>query len=1118
MNKIIKITFALSCLLGLGSSLNNVSNAKNESVGVSSSKYGRLNAHLKLGESANPSNTKARKIRKTTYPSSYSSVDEGYITSVKDQGDYGTCWAHAAMASSEASLIKNNGYTTSLNLSELHFAYFFYNNAYDEMGLLSGDSTDPGSDGYLDAGGFNYYSMIKLANWTGPIDETKNSAYAYSNAGNYLSKPSREAYSLDMVHLKNAYFADTSDLDAMKEMIMKYGAGDFGYYYDSTNAHYNSSTGGYYYNGSEYANHEVTVVGWDDNYAVTNFKSRYRPSKPGAWLVKNSWGSSECLNGYFWLSYYDSSVLQDPAAFYEFDTVNNYDHNYQYDGSGNFVSEWTDSRVSTVDYTTSGIQYSGISGGGYEANVFTSQQSETVQAVSFFTMNKDVNYEVNVYKNVTSTPTTGELQSAATTSGTLTNAGYHTISLNSPVQVASGEKFAVSVKLSGSSNVTFMVDYSDYEWGFTNNASSGQSYYSKNGTTWTDASNYGANFRVKAFTTEKNVAVTGIELDKNSTNININDSVKLTATISPSDATNKKITWSSSASDIASVDQNGNVTGKSEGSAIITATTKDGGYTATCNVTVSKVPVNAISLNATNKDININETFQLVATVSPTNATTKDVTWVSNNPNIAEVSSSGLVTGKSVGTTTITATTTDGGYIATCAVNIKAVSVTGVSVPSTMQIKVGKTATITPTITPTNATDKSVTYESNNTQVATIDNNGVIIAHKAGVATITVKTNDGNYEATCKVTVIEGTGGYELMTDTDKINAGDTIVIASSNNNAVAGDINSSSVMAKVDQTFADNNTTIEDLATSAIEFTVGGYEGAWTLANQDGKLLGATAAKKLAWDSGTTTWSITISSSGTTIQSTTSSYGKILYNIGSPRFTTYTSAITKSLVLPTIYRLSANSSKEEEKVNYEEVITTITTSIEAFSNATERASNPSDLTSLKEALQNAQDNYNSVATTEQEKITNAKYIKAMSKTISFIEQYWYNYARTKVVSSSTARKATEEWSICETLKDTAKTKAILDAYNALDSETKEVLDNTYDITASDGTIITIGQTIRYMSNSLSIAQNAQSSQNTLLNRIKSNLTLVIIVAIVGILVISFITIIAIKAYKKKHQ
>lgn len=487
-----------------------------------------------------------------------------------------------------------------------------------------------------------------------------------------------------------------------------------------------------------------------------------------------------------------------------------------------------------------------------------------------------------------------------------------------------------------------------------------------------------------------------------------------------------------------------------------------------------------------------------------------------NNPNIAEVSASGLVTGKSVGTTTITATTTDGGYIATCTVNIKAVSVTGVSVPSTMQIKVGKTATIIPTITPTNATDKSVTYESSNPRVATIDDNGVITAIKTGVTTITVKTNDGNFTATCEVNVVEGTGNYELMTDADTISAGDTIVIASSSNGAVAGDINSSSVMAKVDQTFTNNNATIEDLATSAIEFTVGGSDGAWTLANQDGKLLGATAAKKLAWDSGTTTWSITISSSGATIQSTTSTYGRILYNVGSPRFTTYTSASTTSLPLPTIYRLDSSSNQGS---GYEEVIATITTSVATFSDATERASDPSDLTSLKAALQNAQDNYNDIGTTEQEKVTNAKYLAAMSNTISFIEQYWYNYARTKVVASSAARGATEEWTICETLKDTAKTKTVLDAYNALSSETKEVLDDTYDITASDGSTITIGQSIRYMSDSLTLAQNTETTQNTLLNSIRnSNPVIITVVAIASILVISFLTIIVIKVFKKKHQ
>ena len=142
-----------------------------------------------------------------------------------------------------------------------------------------------------------------------------------------------------------------------------------------------------------------------------------------------------------------------------------------------------------------------------------------------------------------------------------------------------------------------------------------------------------------------------------------------------------------------------------------------------------------------------------------------------------------------------------------------------------------------------------------------------------------------------------------------------------------------------------------------------------------------------------------------------------------------------------------------------------------------------------------------------------------MSNTISFIEQYWYNYARTKVVASSAARGATEEWTICETLKDTAKTKTVLDAYNALSSETKEVLDDTYDITASDGSTITIGQSIRYMSDSLTLAQNTETTQNTLLNSIRnSNPVIITVVAIASILVILFLTIIVIKVFKKKHQ
>ena len=144
------------------------------------------------------------------------------------------------------------------------------------------------------------------------------------------------------------------------------------------------------------------------------------------------------------------------------------------------------------------------------------------------------------------------------------------------------------------------------------------------------------------------------------------------------------------------------------------------------------------------------------------------------------------------------------------------------------------------------------------------------------------------------------TKAWKLVTNDSTLAAGDQLIIVSTSNNVAAGAI-SSSIMAKVDVTITDN--VISSLPSDVVVLTLGGSAGAWTLANADGQLLGATAVKKVAWGSGTTTWSISISNNSATIQNGTSSYGRFLYNVGSTRFTTYTSNISTSMLLPEIYR-----------------------------------------------------------------------------------------------------------------------------------------------------------------------------------------------------------------------
>lgn len=170
------------------------------------------------------------------------------------------------------------------------------------------------------------------------------------------------------------------------------------------------------------------------------------------------------------------------------------------------------------------------------------------------------------------------------------------------------------------------------------------------------------------------------------------------------------------------------------------------------------------------------------------------------------------------------------------------------------------------------------------------------------------KTGDTYSVATYYAVYATATGGgattWELVTDDSSLKSGDVLVIASNSQGKTAGDI-SSSVMTEVPSTFSSDKSTITSLGSGTVELTLGGTKDAWTL-TYDSKQLGATAVKKLAWGSGTQTWEISISSGDATIQNGTSTYGRFIHNVGSTRFSTYTSATSASMLLPQLYRKSA--------------------------------------------------------------------------------------------------------------------------------------------------------------------------------------------------------------------
>ena len=250
------------------------------------------------------------------------------------------------------------------------------------------------------------------------------------------------------------------------------------------------------------------------------------------------------------------------------------------------------------------------------------------------------------------------------------------------------------------------------------------------------------------------IPVTNVILSSSSVELVEGDSFLLEATISPSNATNTTVIWSTSNASVATVDR-GKIQAHNPGNAIITVTSDDGGKTATCNVTVVArvIPVTGVSLNSTSLALRVGEQATLEATVLPSDATNKNVSWFSSNEGVATVSSTGTVFAIAAGTSVICVKTEDGNFEAQCQV-VVTVAVSGLTLnPAEMTLDEGESKTITATITPSNATDQEVSWESSDPFVATVDG-GQVTGVKAGTAVITATTKDGGRTASCTVTVI----------------------------------------------------------------------------------------------------------------------------------------------------------------------------------------------------------------------------------------------------------------------------------------------------------------------------------------------------------------------------
>jgi len=410
----------------------------------------------------------------TSIPSSYDLRTFGYVTPVKNQGDCGSCWAFGSYGPLESWLLKNPAETW--DLSENHLKNYH------------------GFDFTPCAGGNADMSTAYLARWSGPVSEADDPYHDYDD------RPSPGGICRKYVERVLWFFTDSD----IKSALMTYGGMYVEMYWGS--AYYNSSLYTYYYSGSTSANHAVTLIGWDDNKAVTGAPAN------GAWLIKNSWGADWGDNGYFWISYYDSIAVSYAVAFCDAVPTLSYATNYQYDPLG-----WTTS----VGYGSTTA---------WAANIFTPTANERLTAVGLYAVADATSYIISIYDSFNGSSFSNLLGAV---SGTLSNSGYHTIPLASPINLTTGNDFSIVVKLTTPDYnypIPVEMDFAGYSSGAT--ASPGQSYVSSTGTTFTDITTYSGYENTNVCIRGLTIALTQASAPSpanGATNVNINADLSWTA-------------------------------------------------------------------------------------------------------------------------------------------------------------------------------------------------------------------------------------------------------------------------------------------------------------------------------------------------------------------------------------------------------------------------------------------------------------------------------------------------------------------------------------------------------------------------------------------------------------
>ncbi len=672
---------------------------------------------------------RAQRFERLGFPATYDLRDHNKVSEIRDQGPNGSCWTFACYSSLESTLRPGE----ILDFSEKHMR------------------NTHGFDWGPEKGGNRFISTAYLARWSGPIleEEDPYSPYDFVSPKNLV----RAKDIKEVMYLPDMDVDFDEGMNAIKDAIMNYGAVQTAMY--ASDRYLNKAEWAHYCPRRVNGNHAVAIIGWDDNYPKENF--RQTPPKDGAWLIRNSWGKGMGIDGYYWASYYDTVVGTNNAVYFAKDKGES-DYIYQYDPYG---------MTRTVGYN----------GKGYGANIFGPvKEKQYVNGAGFYVPAANTDYKVYVVKDYKGLDSLKN-DRVEVASGTVEYPGYTTVTFDKQ-EVQKDSKFAVVVYYTTlETYYPIPIEARERKYASRVNAYPGQSYTSSDGAEWRDLTVYNssANVCIKGFTTldgegtpdepkpdePKEVKkVTGIKLSQNKAQLNKWNRLNLKYTITPADADNKEVVWTSSDPSVARVDNYGSVLALKDGVATITVKTKDGGFTDTCEVTVGNggvpqtVKVTYVDITNNSLFLNAGETTQLNVVVKPENATNKKVEYSTTNANVATVDANGLVKAVGEGRAYIYAKSADGPsdsvyvYVRKSVTPQppKEVKVTNVSVDRRyLTLEEGENYTLTATVSPADATNKTVNYSSSDSRVATVDANGNITAVKAGYAYIYAKSVDGPY-------------------------------------------------------------------------------------------------------------------------------------------------------------------------------------------------------------------------------------------------------------------------------------------------------------------------------------------------------------------------------------